>query len=226
MSHLGVDALAFVEGALARDEQASAEAHIAACPACAEEVRRLRAARSLLLQSWPATPELPEVVHKRLHARLEGDALRPQRAPRFGRLLQAAAVVLLALSTGAGGFLLGRQSAASGAATVSADDRPTFALLLEEASWPPAQPLVRSGYREWSNAMAAANSSLGGRKLTDDSGWRVNQDGTVRRPEHAPCATNLSGWFLVRAGNYEEAIDWARRGPHLRYGGVLVRQVE
>jgi hypothetical protein len=108
----------------------------------------------------------------------------------------------------------------------SADDRALFALLLEEPAWPPPEPIARAGYREWLLALTAARSSGGGRKLTDESGWRVNQDGSVTRPELGPCPKNLSGWFLIRASNYDDAINWVRRGPHLRHGGVLVRQVE
>jgi hypothetical protein len=36
----------------------------------------------------------------------------------------------------------------------------------------------------------------------------------------------VSGWYVVRARSYEEAIGWARRGPHLAYGSVLVREIE
>ena len=31
---------------------------------------------------------------------------------------------------------------------------------------------------------------------------------------------------MVRASSYEDAIAWARRGPHLAYGSVLVREIE
>jgi hypothetical protein len=92
----------------------------------------------------------------------------------------------------------------------------------ESESAAPAGHAFRAGSRRVADIVLLA----GGRKLTDESGWRVNQDGTITRPELGPCSKNVSGWFLVRATNYDEAIDWVRRGPHLRYGGVLVRQVE
>jgi hypothetical protein len=36
---------------------------------------------------------------------------------------------------------------------------------------------------------------------------------------------SVAGFWCVPQ-NYNAAIDWVRRGPHLRYGSVLVRQVE
>jgi hypothetical protein len=67
---------------------------------------------------------------------------------------------------------------------------------------------------------------VGAQKLTDEPGYRVQSNGRAVRPERSPRPPNVSGWYIVRARSYEEAIDWARRGPHLAYGSVLVREIE
>jgi hypothetical protein len=35
---------------------------------------------------------------------------------------------------------------------------------------------------------------------------------------------NYSGYFVIRAQNYDEAVAIARTSPHLQFGGILVRR--
>jgi hypothetical protein len=160
---------------------------------------------------------LPGPVRKRIAARL------PLRSQRYHTVQRAALIALLLLGSLAAGYFTGVGRARVG--QDAGNTLPVFALLLEEPDWPPDQPLNRAGYREWYNAQIAAGQSAGGEKLTDEPGWRVRRDGTVERPGLNTC-NNLSGYFLVHARTYDDAIAWVRRGPHLRYGSVLVRQVE
>lgn len=219
-NHLGDDAILLVEGELTGERRMRAEAHLRECVQCADEVRLLRSTHARLNRAWPLEHVFPDLVKKRLAARLQE---RRTREP--GGLRNAVVAAALLLAAGTGGFLLGRRNAPGRAD--AEDPRPAFALLLEEPEWPPQRPLARAGYAEWSRDLIAAGRSTGqGRKLTDESGWRVHRDGSVARPELGPCAINYSGWYLIRAANYDEAIDWVRRGPHLRFGSVLVRQLE
>jgi hypothetical protein len=70
--------LAYVERELGAAERGTLAAHIAACPACAETVRRLQTARETL-RAAPLL-ELPEARRRALYRRL------PERKERFGFL--------------------------------------------------------------------------------------------------------------------------------------------
>jgi anti-sigma-K factor RskA len=86
---------AYVLGAMAPDERADFEAHMAACPACRQEVDELRpAAEALPMASPPMLP--PTALKDRIMAEVEREAAllaqagaaadRPERAPRRRRL--------------------------------------------------------------------------------------------------------------------------------------------
>ena len=215
--HLDADVVAFVMNELDERARTQAERHLANCTACQQEVKRIRLAVSTL-EPWSLQSTLPASMRKRIAARL------PLRTPHYRTLQRAAVIVLVMLGSLAAGYSLGARRAPAGQNNGSA--LPVFALLLEEPDWPPHQPLNRTGYREWYNAQISAGQSAGGEKLTDEPGWRVRRDGIVERPGLNTCSNNLSGYFLVHARNYDDAIAWVKRGPHLRYGSVLVRQVE
>ena len=101
-----------------------------------------------------------------------------------------------------------------------------FILLLEEPNWPPSAPLERDGYSDWARNLAAMHRYIGAEKLTEEPGVRLAVDGGAAAPNTAPPPGNLSGWYLLRARNYADAVRLARLGPHLRYGSILVRQLE
>ena len=104
----------------------------------------------------------------------------------------------------------------------------SFILLLEEPTWPPVATLsvARSGYGDWAADLRALGRHISAEKLTEEPGVRIAMNGTVSPALDMSAASNLSGWYLLRARNYDEAVALARRGPHLRYGSILVRQVE
>jgi len=222
--HLGERVLAFVEGTLDAEGGSAALRHVERCAECRAEVRRVRAALAALA-AWPAAPALPHAVQQSLLARYENTVMPRVQPAKFPRaVLQAAATVVLALLCGAAGYALGaaRPAAPDAAAPAS---MPLFMLLLEEHTWPdPSRP--RSGYMEWAQSLRAESRLDRGEKLTDEPGWRIDSAGNVTRPAEGTRPTNVSGWFLVRAASYEAAIDLVRQGPHLRYGSVLVRQIE
>jgi hypothetical protein len=220
--HPGRDLLPFIDGTLNDEDRAAIERHIAHCAACAAELAELRtAARALRSSAHDAV--LPSETAARIAARL---AHPVQGTSRRLPLLQMAAAVLLLLIGGAVGCVVGSRSSSSPATVAAADSLPVFALLLEEPEWPPPGPLDRPGYMEWADDLRAAERMAGGEKLTDEPGLRVHPDGRVVRPDGSDGRPGMSGFFLVRAANYDDAVAWVRRGPHLRYGSVLVRQVE
>jgi len=102
-----------------------------------------------------------------------------------------------------------------------------FVVFLEEngESWPPDAPLARTGYLEWTAQLASEGHYAGGRRLAEDEGWYVRPDGTaIPAGDRAPAAHNYSGWYVIQAETYEEALELARASPHLGWGGVLVRR--
>ena len=226
--HVAERAVAYWTNEVASGERATVEAHLRVCTACQREFDAVRIGLDAVA-AWPRDPALPEHVAQRIV-----ECARSSRTPRGLGLLgrPAVAALIAGIACGLGGFALGRAGADArpdGATPPSASVDSTlksFILLLEERTWPPPAPLVRSGYRDWSRAIAAQARYVGAQKLTDEAGYRVESDGRAVRPESSQRPPNVSGWYIVRARSYDEAIEWARRGPHLAYGSVLVREIE
>lgn len=219
--HVTEDALAYWNGELTTDRRGAVEAHVSACAACRAEFDAVRVALTALAD-WPREPGLSPELERRLVA----SSRRPAALAWARRI---AAVLVLALVGGAG-FVAGRSTTSIpvlSPAPVAVDTTlNTYLLLLEEGEWPLRQPVSREGYRAWAGALRREHRLVSAEKLTDEGGFRVRSDGQAVRPEGSERAAHLSGWFLLRARSYDEAIELARRGPHLRHGSVLVRQVE
>jgi len=226
--HVAERAVAYWTNELSSSERATVDAHLRLCVACRREFDAVRIALDAV-SVWPQNPTLPDHVSRHIEERA-----RSSRTPRgvgpLGRPAIAAAIAGIVF--GLGGFVAGRSIGAARVDTDTTISEPadstlkSFLLLLEERSWPPVTPLVRSGYRDWSRAIAAQARYGGAQKLTEEPGYRVESDGRAVRPETSQRPPNVSGWYIVRARSYDEAIDWARRGPHLAYGSVLVREIE
>lgn len=250
--HVAERAVAYWTNDVADSERASIDEHLVTCEACRREFESVRVALDALAL-WPKEPALPAAIAGRIVDRARVPRAEPMApaqtapkrkepsvppAPRLAWWTRGrVAAVIAAIACGTGGFILGRVTRAparvgtaalpaqTATAAVDSTLRP-FLLLLEERSWPPPRPLARPGYGEWTRAIRAQARFAGAEKLTDEPGYRLESDGRVVRPEGSVRPPNVSGWYVVRARSYEEAIDWARRGPHLAYGSVLVREIE
>jgi hypothetical protein len=182
------------------------------------------------VSSWSREPALDAALEERLVRsvrNVRGD--EPVVSNRWWRSGVAAAA-LIGVLAGALGFGVGRLTGAgsrSATSTTFAADSSlhSYLLLLEEPAWPPEQPLTRNGYGEWARMIAAESRFGGAEKLTEEPGFRVTMAGAAR-PVGAERPPNISGWYIVQARSYDEAIEWARRGPHLAYGSILVREIE
>lgn len=213
-THVSDLMVSYLEDTLGQGARVDFERHVEACDVCAAEFARVEAgyaAAAALLAMEPAmapalAPALPET----------NVMARPHRVPPLMRLMSAAAITLVAAWIG---FALGRRATGQGS---TADGLQAYALLFEEADWPPAGPLQRSGYGDFARALEREGRFGGGEKLTDETGWRVLPSGQAVRP----MGSNFSGWFIVRAEDYAAALDLARRSPHRHWGSVLVRQLE
>ena len=220
--HPGEELLAFLNGEMNEQQRTETANHLAACASCRAELRLLQHAHAAL-KTWNGPAHAPPSLGERILRDLRA-ARRPFSRPRE-LWLRSAAILLLTFAAGFTGYRMAARSTRV-EQFVQSDSLPVFLLLLEETRWPSPLTAQRSGYSEWAQTLRQRGEFVGGEKLTDDEGFRVQSNGSVRRPDASERPPNVSGWFLVRAANYNEAIERARLGPHLRYGSVLVRQIE
>lgn len=193
--------------------------HLASCDDCRAEVTTLREAHDAL-RSWGS---------ERAPVPVSAAPLAVPSGSKWWPSLIAAGVVGLLIG-GAGGFSAGRRDVSS-ARTAVADGRATFTLLLEEpaGSWPPVAPEMRPRYGEWRDTLVARGQAFTGQRFSADGGWYVAQGGGGARPAEALATTtrgmvNYSGYFVIRARDYAEAVAIAQGSPHLQFGGILVRR--
>ncbi len=221
MTHDQASALALrgIDSQLPEHERSELAAHLEACTTCRAEVERLRAADGAL-RAWGAeqAPAPPNTTPPfRSDARLSGR--------RWWPVATAAAIVGVALGA-VGGYAAGSRAAIHPATQTVADSRPTFALLLEEPAgqWPPRFAAARPGYIEWRDSLELQGHFVGGERLSVDAGRYIAMGDSTGSVSTAPTGANFSGFFTIRARDYDEAVRIARASPHLRYGGVLVRR--
>lgn len=183
--------------------------------------------RSTLEDAQPP-PELEDRVVTA--AREEGWIVAPERtsAP-WTRGWRLAATAILTLGAFGIGYLVAPGPISPPAPGEAGE---TYVLLLHETeSSAPTDPdqlarLVRE-YGDWGRRLGRAGVVVGGEKLDvggvvlDATGGDLERRPWTREPGF------LGGYFLIRAGSYDEAAAIARTCPHLAYGGEIeIRRVE
>lgn len=195
--------------------------HLATCDDCRTEIALLGEAHDGL-KSWasekapvPLRPASPNPM--------------PRVTPTFWPALIAAGVAGILLGA-AGGYAAGRS------ATVAADQgpgvpasSPLFTLFLEEpaGTWPPVAGDMRPGYVEWRDSLVARGQFTGGDRFSTDGGWYIARGGAAQPAESLAIArerVNYSGYFVIHARDYADAVRIAKGSPHLNHGGILVRR--
>src|SRR5580704_2872003 len=107
---------------------------------------------------------------------------------------------------------------------------PQFILLLRDERRPASglspeetQKLIQK-YGDWRRTKA-----IGGQKLTDGEG-RV-----LRKQNGKPSVTDgpfveakevMGGFFVIEAGNYDEAVELAKTCPHIEFGTIEIREIQ
>jgi len=89
---------------------------------------------------------------------------------------------------------------------------------------------VIAEYQAWGQRLAAEGRLVGSHKLTDEGGRHVAKRGSEFLVTDGPFAEAkevLGGYYIVNAASYDEAVEIAKTGPHLRYNGrIEVRKVD
>ena len=126
----------------------------------------------------------------------------------------AAATVLIAV-----GFLAGRWSGAGEAAPTG---ERFLLLLVGDPSLGDHEKELRfyDEYSAWGGRLAASGHLLSAAWLDDPRPSLAGAEGGVSVTPETPGA-GVSGYFMIRARDEQEAITLARDSPHLKYGGRI-----
>ena len=154
-------------------------------------------------------------VEQRVISALRREGLLQPTLLRRVRPLGVAATILLAFATG---FGTARWSAERPPATAS---QAQWVMLLYAG--PDAQAPERvAEYNAWAEQVRDSGVVISGEKLAR-GGYALAWDSPQG---HWSDNTDISGYFVVRAPDYERALRIARTCPHIRYGGkVELRQI-
>jgi len=84
-------------------------------------------------------------------------------------------------------------------------------------------------YRAWGQKLAEAGKFHGGQKLKDQGGKVMTQKGgkvSVVDGPYSETKEIIGGYFLIEAGDYDEAVALSRDCPHLAYGKIEIREID
>ena len=97
-------------------------------------------------------------------------------------------------------------------------------------SSPDAFLAVTKEYMAWTDKIRAEGRHKAGDKLTDDPGKVIRAEGGRTSVTDGPYAESkevVGGYYIISAGDYEEAVRVAQTCPHLKFGGrIEVRQID
>ena len=187
------------------DQQRLLEQHLATCVACAGQAETMRWSWDALGRIEAPATSVPPIA---VTAQVSGP--RPW--------WRAAAAIALFVLGGATGFGIRSAGSEPGAAA-----GPTFLLLVrgENPAGIPSDTLVRE-YGEWAAELAADGRLVAAEKLTDEAGRWVSGSAMDTRDR-----SDVSGYFVVTASDYDQAAEIASSSPHVRYGGTFeIRRID
>jgi hypothetical protein len=85
-------------------------------------------------------------------------------------------------------------------------------------------------YTAWREKLAGEGHLAGGNKLKDEGGRQLSQrNGQVRVVDgpFAEAKEVVGGYFLIKAADYDEAVEISKGCPHLEYGGrIELREID
>ena len=218
----GEDLSAWIDTDLAHDEQALIARHLEGCAACSRAVEELRAVVHAAGKLEDRAPDSDLWVE--LSTRLENEA-----APRRKQL---SPWIVLLVGVAAGLLCMPIYRGLTRPAAVTAPGE-RFALLLHESpelladATPSEVQAVMERYRNWSLGLARAGKLLGGEKLADGEGRWLRDEGGEARVQARGERGGVGGFFLIRAKDYDEALEISLTCPHLGpEGWIELRRLE
>ncbi len=85
-------------------------------------------------------------------------------------------------------------------------------------------------YRAWGEQLKESGHLLGTDKLKDDEGRVLSRGNGKPRVLDGPYSETkevIGGYFAVRAGDYDEAVELCQDCPHLEHGGTIeIREID
>jgi hypothetical protein len=76
-------------------------------------------------------------------------------------------------------------------------------------------------FQDWIGGIAAQNKLVSPPKRWDMDGRVVKQDNTVLNGPYAEIKESLGGLFLIKAADYDEAVEIAKGCPVLQFGATV-----
>lgn len=76
-------------------------------------------------------------------------------------------------------------------------------------------------FQDWIGGIAAQNKLVSPPKRWDLDGRVVRQNNTVINGPYAEIKESIGGLFIIRAENYEEAVEIAKGCPVIEWGAVV-----
>ena len=76
-------------------------------------------------------------------------------------------------------------------------------------------------YQDWISSIAAQDRLVNPPKRWDTDGRVVKPDNTVSAGPYAEVKKSIGGLFLIRANDYEEAVEIAKGCPIIQVGAVV-----
>lgn len=109
-----------------------------------------------------------------------------------------------------------------------------FLLLLHEPqngfanTSPEEMQAIIEKYQAWGQSLARQGRIVESRKLKDDGGRRLQRsgNGVVMDGPFSETKEVIGGFFLIKAKDYQEALELCRDCPHLEYGTIQLREID
>src|SRR5262245_64190159 len=88
---------------------------------------------------------------------------------------------------------------------------------------------IMEKWQTWAAKLAAAGQKVGGQKLRNEGGKRMARTGGKLAVTDGPYVETkevVGGYYLINAGDYDEAVAIASECPHLAVGRIEVRRID